>query len=247
MKASLILAQCAGIASAALVATAEPQQSKSSPGQVTATPTLHGAAKRWVPDPTECETENLTPYFNPPTPTGELKTALNDYLISQGASHCSKSIATFCEELNGSAWCQFTSVAPTSLLEAYTTHASKLSVWSSKLSSGLAALPTKCPLSWDNWRFELQEGKGAAYQAEGIALANCYAKSKEESSKDGGDGKDKGDAGDDKTGGDGASDKGGKDGKDNKDDKENSASGESRKFMALIAWLVSCGVLQCYL
>lgn len=251
MKTSLLLAQGASIASVAAIAIAEPHQTNAAAlGAVTATPTLNDAARRWKPDPTECETENFTPLFNPPTPTGDLDKALNSYLISAGSSHCSQTLigVTLCEVLSPSAWCQFTSEAPSGVLDAYTTHASKLSAWSSKYSSGLAALPTKCPLSWDNWHFELQEGKGLAFQQEGIAIADCYAKSKE-TSKEGDDGKDKGSAGGDKTGGESASYKDGKDkdGNDGKDDKGSNAASESSKIGALLIGLVSCGVVLFYL
>lgn len=162
MKASHLLVQCASIASAAAVANVEPHQTNAAPGAVTATPTLNSAARRWKPDPSECETENLTPLFNPPTPTGDLDKALNSYLISAGSSHCSQTLigVTLCEVLSPSAWCHFTSEAPTSVLEAYTTHASKLSVWSSKYSSGLAALPTKCPCLGITGISSFRKGRG---------------------------------------------------------------------------------------
>ncbi|OAG23529.1 hypothetical protein CC77DRAFT_1086568 [Alternaria alternata] len=76
-------------------------------------------------DPWECTLSAYTPFFNPPLPTGAVKSALDSY----GDGLIADCTGLECPYPDVTRWCGITTAAPTAVLPAYTSYASSASVW----------------------------------------------------------------------------------------------------------------------
>lgn len=124
------------------------------------------------PDPWQCVTENITQYFNVPTPTG----ALLDALISYGEKLLEPCLATatgldalYCSVSETSAWCSFTTAASSPVLTDYSSYGSAAaSFWEAK-SETISIIASRCPIGWSKPGFPEQ-----TWLNQTIAHAECY-------------------------------------------------------------------------
>ena len=95
-------------------------------------------------DPWECALSAYTPFFNPPLPTGAVKSALDSY----GDGLIADCTGLECPYPDVTRWCGITTAAPTAVLPAYTSYASSASVWWVNHSSSALELAEECPHYW---------------------------------------------------------------------------------------------------
>ncbi|RDL36322.1 uncharacterized protein BP5553_05674 [Venustampulla echinocandica] len=125
-------------------------------------------------DPWECATENITNYFDVPTATGALDTALISYGRSLFQTCTLTGLdRTACRNPDSSAWCAFDTVAPSTLLSAYSSYASLASSWWSNHKSGALSLASNCPQNW--YRTGSQNLFGFGSLNDTINVVGCYA------------------------------------------------------------------------
>ena len=123
-----------------------------------------------IDDPWNCITENATQYFDFPEPTGDVLTALLSYGDVIRPTSCG-SIICFPEP---TAWCGFEKAAPSSVLPAYSSFGSAVASWYDQHSSGIEAMPTDCPQTWNQAKYQKLFGELALNNT--IAWAECFEK-----------------------------------------------------------------------
>lgn len=103
-------------------------------------------------DDWECTTSPLEEYFNPPTPTGKLLTALLSYgdVLQKG---CKSTLTDAlghptCTFPAQSRWCSVTNALPTTLLSEYSSYGSVASSWWAAHSSAAVEDALDCPSEW---------------------------------------------------------------------------------------------------
>ncbi|KAI6086088.1 hypothetical protein F4821DRAFT_239324 [Hypoxylon rubiginosum] len=125
-----------------------------------------------TPDPWQCVTENITQYFNVPTPTGALLDALLSYgdeLIEPCLSTATGLDALSCSVSETSAWCGFTTAAPSPVLTDYSSYGSAAaSFWRAK-SETISIIASECPVGWSKPGFSEH-----SWLNQTIAHAECY-------------------------------------------------------------------------
>lgn len=187
----LYLLQYIGVASAVAVTSMQPAQpTPASRGPVT-TPaispdqTSKAMEKRGMQqireelshhqDSWQCATETMQQYFEVPMASGELSSSLISWRRRQTSKYCDRPVQDWylCDDIPTSAWCEYTTAAPSNVRSAYATHISEAYSWSSERSASLAVLPTNCPDTWDRASYDVIDGP--AWLNETIAQAACYA------------------------------------------------------------------------
>lgn len=102
-------------------------------------------------DPWQCVTENVTQYFNVPTPTGDLRTALVSYgekLLGPCLATATEIDKLLCSITDTTAWCGFATAAPSAVLADYSSYISlAASFWRAK-SETISIVSSRCPLWW---------------------------------------------------------------------------------------------------
>jgi hypothetical protein len=84
------------------------------------------------------------PFFDPPLPTGAVKSALDPY----GDELIAGCAELECPYPDATRWCGITTAAPTAVLPAYTSYANSASVWWASHSSPVLELAEECPHYW---------------------------------------------------------------------------------------------------
>jgi len=125
-------------------------------------------------DPWRCATENITQYFDVPTPTGALQTAMVSYgsELLQTCSSTGTDRLT-CAFPDSTLWCAFSTVAPSNVLTAYSAYASLASSWWSNHSSAAFSLAENCPIGW--YKAASNSLVGFLLLNETIIFSGCYA------------------------------------------------------------------------
>lgn len=131
-------------------------------------------------DPEGCPTELLTQEgLDVPKPTGSLADEIQSYGWKLFKS-CITATATVtatnadrCPSYAQSDWCGFTTAAPTGVLPAYSTYASRAYSWWMEHSSALVYMRDNCPNTWENGRW--RDGDGERWIEDTFAVAACYA------------------------------------------------------------------------
>ncbi|KAI1772846.1 hypothetical protein F4818DRAFT_126412 [Hypoxylon cercidicola] len=125
-----------------------------------------------APDPWQCVTENITQYFNVPKPTGTLLDALLSYgdeLIEPCLSTATGLDILSCTVSETSAWCGFTTAAPSLVLSDYSSYGSAAaSFWQAK-SQTISVIASDCPVGWSKPGFSEH-----VWLNQTIAHAECY-------------------------------------------------------------------------
>ncbi|KAI1334954.1 hypothetical protein F5Y15DRAFT_263269 [Xylariaceae sp. FL0016] len=123
-------------------------------------------------DPWQCVTENITQYFNVPSPTG----ALYDAIISYGDKLLEPCLATAtgldalsCSVSQTSAWCGFSTAAPSSIITAYESYGSAAASFWQANSRTISVIASECPAGWSRPGFSEH-----AWLNQTIAHAACY-------------------------------------------------------------------------
>ncbi|KAI4858573.1 hypothetical protein F4820DRAFT_442207 [Hypoxylon rubiginosum] len=125
-----------------------------------------------TPDPWQCVTENITQYFNVPKPTGSLLDALISYgdeLLDPCLATATGLDALSCSISETSAWCGFTTAAPSPVLPDYSSYGSAAaSFWQAK-SETISIIASDCPVGWSKPGFSEH-----AWLDQTIAHGECY-------------------------------------------------------------------------
>ena len=130
-------------------------------------------------DPAHCLTENLTPYLDPPKPTGSLFDAIESHAASL-VDPCvvdgtTRSVWPWaCPFPAQSRWCAFSTAAPTDVLPAYSSFANQAYSWWEERSSAVVSLRENCPNVWENALLHGSTGR-EEWLNDTIAFAGCYA------------------------------------------------------------------------
>jgi hypothetical protein len=123
-------------------------------------------------DPWQCITENITQYFDVPTPTGNVFDAIASYnnevnkvCLATAVGYEKRS----CTMSSPTSWCGFTTAAPDDVLSSYSTYVSEVvSFWTAK-SATMSTLSTKCAVAWGRFHEGDHEWVRIA-----TAHADCY-------------------------------------------------------------------------
>ncbi|KAF2226560.1 hypothetical protein BDZ85DRAFT_278505 [Elsinoe ampelina] len=123
-------------------------------------------------DPWQCVLDNMTSYFRPPQPTGNLATALVSYggVLLDEICPPEQPICPFPAQ---SRWCAFTDVAPRTLLADWSSYGSMANEWIASRSSTMIELAVQCPNYWYKAMNQVPLGKNHLNST--ITFAGCYA------------------------------------------------------------------------
>jgi hypothetical protein len=101
------------------------------------------------PDGWRCAIANISQYFDLPTPAGDLNTVLISYgsVLQQTCTSTGKDRRS-CPFPDSSLWCGFSTAAPSTILDAYSSYGSTCSSWWSNHSSAAFSLAQNCPVGW---------------------------------------------------------------------------------------------------
>ena len=121
-------------------------------------------------DSWECALSAYTPFFNPPLPTGAVKSALDSY----GDGLIADCTGLECPYPDATRWCGITTAAPTAVLPAYTSYASSASVWWVNHSSSALELAEECPHYW--YKALTKKPTAGTWLNLTIANAECFGK-----------------------------------------------------------------------
>lgn len=124
-------------------------------------------------DPWECVAADIPSYFLPPTPTGPLNTALYEY-GTELLKTCTFTgmQALECPFPDHSLWCEFSDVAPATLLPEWQSYGSVANSWWAARSSDAISLAARCPHSW--WQTTDKVAGGAQALNLTLAAGGCY-------------------------------------------------------------------------
>ncbi len=92
------------------------------------------------PDPTQCTTENIAQYFDPPKPTGKVFDAIDRFAAGQNSACLATALPyqkVHCTFTDTSSWCAFTTAVPADVLSSYysTYVSAAVSFWTNKSST----------------------------------------------------------------------------------------------------------------
>jgi hypothetical protein len=118
----------------------------------------------------DCALSAYTPFFDPPLPTGAVKSALDSY----GDELIADCTGLECPYPDATRWCGITTAAPTAVLLAHTSYASSASVWWASHSSSALELAEKCPHCW--YTALTKKPTAGAWLNLTIANAECFGK-----------------------------------------------------------------------
>ncbi|KAM7202943.1 hypothetical protein V8F20_004190 [Naviculisporaceae sp. PSN 640] len=126
-------------------------------------------------DPWLCVKENITSYFlHVPRPTGNVQSGINSYndkLNERCFATATGTDILGCTIKDPKQWCGFTTAAPPSIIESYSTYASEVTSFWKENSESISKLSTSCPASW------AKPGPiKRAYLDLAIAHAECFLK-----------------------------------------------------------------------
>lgn len=124
-------------------------------------------------DDPSCRSVNLSPFFDPPRPSGHLLEYIEEYgneLVQ--LCHLTRTSPNDNCFPSKERWCEFTSVAPTYIMSDYSTYGNQASSWWAAKSSSAVALASKCPNDWFDAAYEVPGG--AAWLNDTIMFAACY-------------------------------------------------------------------------
>ncbi|RYP56582.1 hypothetical protein DL771_011761 [Monosporascus sp. 5C6A] len=126
-------------------------------------------------DAWECVMENLTQYFDVPTPTGSLFDAMDSYAFElfKVYMYVNRTRPAVVPVPQPSLWCGFSSAAPSSVLPDYSSYASEASSWWSAHSSAAVSLAEQCPEGWYDAMTNTPNGQLLLNDT--IIFAGCYA------------------------------------------------------------------------
>lgn len=187
IKANMKSLHIIGIASAATITTMIPQPIIDTHIPVTTAPSLESRIPRPMSqDSWQCHTEIMEQYFEFPTASGELGHAFTSFRVRQTSKYCAfpEKDWDLCDPIPDSAWCAFSTIGPKTLQPAFSAHVNSVYSWSSEHSASLAALPTKCPDTWDRARNDVIID-GQAWLNETLSQASCHENAKEDDSHNG--------------------------------------------------------------
>ena len=140
--------------------------------QATPTSTSTHVHTSLPPDPTQCATENISQYFDVPTPTGKVFDAIASFAGERNSACIATALPyeiVHCTFTDTSSWRAFTTAVSADVLFSYSTCVSAaVSFWTNK-SSTMAVLSTRCPKAWG--RFDLVASQLVTMAA---AHAECY-------------------------------------------------------------------------
>ncbi|KFY08962.1 hypothetical protein V492_05773 [Pseudogymnoascus sp. VKM F-4246] len=154
--------------------TAPPSMTTMPPSPMTLLPRALEKPVEYSIEPWQCLTENLTQYLDVPKPTGSLFKELQSF-GAQLYEPClaAPTLTAFCPFPAQSSWCAFTTAAPSAVLPAYSSYASKAYSWWSAKSSTIISLSAKCPKGWENGM--LMNPGSEMWLNNTIAFAGCYS------------------------------------------------------------------------
>jgi hypothetical protein len=124
------------------------------------------------PDPWQCATKNLTQYFDVPSPTAALLSALQSY----GTVLNAPCIATAtgldylsCTVSETTKWCAFATEAKPVIQPRYSAYGSAAASWYGARSSAIESAKKGCPITWKKLG-----PFGEIWLNQTIAHAKCY-------------------------------------------------------------------------
>ena len=120
-------------------------------------------------DSWECLMENITQYFDVPTPTGALLTAYQSFGRDLYKPCLTQSDG--CHFPDRTSWCGFSTAAPSSILSDYWSFASVASSWWSAHSIKAVSVAQECPYGW--YGAMMGRGLGGEELNGTIALSEC--------------------------------------------------------------------------
>jgi hypothetical protein len=123
------------------------------------------------PDPVQCATENISQYFDVPTPTDNVFDAIDTFGAEAfAACHATAVRPVTCTFTDLKSWCAFTTAAPADALSSYSAGylSSAVSFWTEK-SASMSVLATICPRAWRRYSEVETLMVGMA-----VAHAECY-------------------------------------------------------------------------
>ncbi|EPE31963.1 hypothetical protein GLAREA_12045 [Glarea lozoyensis ATCC 20868] len=127
-----------------------------------------------TPDSWECATQDYTNYFNVPTATGALDTAMVSYGRSLFETCTYTDIQrTNCANPDLSQWCAFRTIVPSTLLSSYSSYNSLAFSWWSSHKSEILSFASDCPSYW--YRAGSRQLFGYSPLNDTINEAMCYA------------------------------------------------------------------------
>ncbi|KAB2108664.1 hypothetical protein AG0111_0g2613 [Alternaria gaisen] len=118
----------------------------------------------------DCTVSTYTPFFDPPLPTGAVRSALDSY----GDELIADCTGLECPYPDATRWCGITTAAPTAVLPAYTRYASSASVWWANHSSPALELAEECPHYW--YTALTKKPTAGTWLNLTIANAECFGK-----------------------------------------------------------------------
>ncbi|KAF3899867.1 hypothetical protein GTR04_0530 [Trichophyton interdigitale] len=126
-------------------------------------------------DPPQCQTHNLTEYFDYPKPSCALVSTIWSHATKLLKPCSSTAISGIrgCPFPESSDWCNLRTSIPASVLPAYSSYGSSASVWWKSRSSAAFSLAEQCPIGW--FKAMCSFSGGATWLNETIIYGGCYA------------------------------------------------------------------------
>lgn len=113
-------------------------------------------ARSAVPqDPSDCQTINMTAYYDCPIPSGTFLDSVQSYMLYLAADCVAAgNLAEYCPFPPNSAVCGYSTFVPSTVLPDWSSYAVAASEWWYPHASGLASVVQHCPITWQKATFQ---------------------------------------------------------------------------------------------